>query len=402
VELSKFTVTTLLVLLALNLPTISANENELSIQVGARGDDASRGNLGVRTEIRTHLYRAIPAVLDYFWVGTILLNGAFVQFGYSFEPGYFCLKGSLLEGDSKCAGDFALLSDTDARWQWQYWPNAYGKDFYYEIGPMSSAGLNGTWHQYSIVAGSNHSVVFVLDQEQVAKMGFQLQPSEEPPMIVAEKVTASNELGDLGPVEFRNLEYLEEDGWHAVDSLVSLNSCGINTSCTVENAYGVSSEGPNQIIAGSRGEIRRSGQLLWTSGYVTLNITVHPKVQFHLVTIAGDQHLVGSAQARVPKGLFADVWLTTTSTQTDGLLGLMGAVDQFQGWTGYENLRNQSIRLLMDRNRSVQATWRTNLEPVAYTTSLALMFLVAILAWVALRLKKHSNKRTDYRRSNSV
>jgi len=402
VELGKFTVTTLLVLLALNLPTLSANDHELSIQVGAKGDDASRGNLGVRTQIRTHLYRAAPAVLDYFWVGTILLNGAFVQFGYSFEPGYFCLKGSLLEGNSKCAGDFALLSDTDARWQWQYWPDIYGKDFYYEIGPMSSAGLNGTWHQYSIVPGFSHSVVFVLDGGEAAKIDFQLQPSAEPPMMVAEKVTASNELGDLGPVEFRNLEYLKEDGWHAVDSLVSLNSCGTNTNCVVENPYRVSSEGPNQIIAGSSGEIRRSGQLLWTSGYVTLNITVHPKIQFHLVTITGDQVLVGSAQVKVPKGLSVDVWLTTTSTQTDGLLGLMGAVDQFQGWTGYGNSSDQSIRVLMDRNRSVQAIWRTDLEPVAYTTTLAVMFLVAILALMALRLKKHSNTRTNYRRSISV
>ena len=401
-DLTRFAVATLFVLLVLNLPTTSASENELSLQVGARGDDASRGNLGVRTEIRTDLYRAGPAVLDYFWVGTVLLDGAFIQFGYALEPGYFCLRGSYLGGNSKCAGDFALLSDSDARWQWQYWPDVYGKDFYYEIGPTGSAGPNGTWHQYSIVPGSNHSVVFVLDREEVTKIDFQLQPSGEPPMIVAEKVTASNELGDLGPVEFRNLEYLEEDGWHAVDSLVSLNSCGTNTNCVVENPYGVSSEGPNQIIAGSSGEIRRSGQLLWTSDYVTLNITVHPKIQFHLVTITGDQVLVGSAQVKVPKGLFVDVWLTTTSTQTDGLLGLMGAVDQFQGWTGYGNSSNQSIRVLMDRNRSVQATWRTNLEPVAYTTTLAVMFLVAILALMALRLKKHSNTRTNYRRSISV
>lgn len=397
-DLRKLVIATLFAIVVLNLPRISSSESQLSIQVGARGDDASRGNLGVRTEIRTHLYRAGPAVLDYFWLGTILLNGAFIQFGYAFEPGYFCLKGSYLGGNSKCAGDFALLSDSDARWQWQYWPSVYGKDFYYEIGPTGSAWPNGTWHQYSIVPGSNHSVVFVLDREEVTKIDFQLQPSGEPPMIVAEKVTASNELGDLGPVEFRNLEYLEEDGWHAVDSLVSLNSCGTNTNCVVENPYGVSSEGPNQIIAGSSGEIRRSGQLLWTSGYVTLNVTVHPKIQFHLVTITGDQVLVGSAQTKVPRGLFVDVWLTTTSTRADGLLGLMGAIDQFQGWTGYGNSSNQSIRVLMDRNRSVQATWRTNLEPVAYATTLIVILLVGILALIALRLKKHSDARVDYRR----
>jgi hypothetical protein len=217
-------------------------------------------------------------------------------------------------------------------------------------------------------------------------------------MILAEKVTASNELGDLGPVEFRNLEYLKEDGWHEVDSLVSLNSCGTFSNCVAQNPYGVASEKPNQIIAGSRGEIRRSGQLLWTSSYVTLNVTVHPKIQFHLVTITGDQVFVGSVQAKVPRGLFVDIQLMTTSAQADGLVGLMGAIDQFQGWTGYESSSNQSIRILVDRNTSVQTIWRTNLEPVAYTSTFIVISLMAILAFVVLRVRKHSHARADYRR----
>jgi hypothetical protein len=402
VDLKKLAVAILLAIIALNLPRISPSQSQSSIQVGARGDDASAENLGVRAQVQTHLYSADPAVLDYFWVGTTLSDGAFVQFGWALEPGQFCLKGALVNGEFRCDGASVLLSDSDARWQWQYWPNARGNDFYYEIGPARSAGLNGTWHQYSIAPSPNQTIRFLIDGEQVANANFRLESSKEPLMVVAEKVAAPNGLGTLGPVEFRGLEYLERDGWHAVDSLISLISCGLDTSCANVNTYGVTWEEPNLIIAGSGGQIRTVGQLLWTSSYVTLNVTVHSGVQFHISTVRGDHVFVGSAYTNVPKGMFADVWLTATRTRLSTPLGLFGAFDEFQGWMGYGNSSNQSIRVLMDRNRSVQATWHTNLEPVAYTTTLAVMLLVAILAFMALRLRKHLNARADYRWSLSV
>jgi hypothetical protein len=43
-------------------------QGQLSYQVGAWGDDASRGNLGVAAEIQTHAYDSYPGVFDYFWV----------------------------------------------------------------------------------------------------------------------------------------------------------------------------------------------------------------------------------------------------------------------------------------------------------------------------------------------
>jgi len=365
---------------------MSASQSQSSFQAGARGDDASRGNMGVRAGIRTHLYTASPAALDYFWVGTVLQNGAFIQFGYSYEPGYFCLKGMLVNGNFQCAGSFALLSDSDARWQWQYWPNLYGKDLYYGIGPTNSAGSNATWHEYSITSSNDGSLSFILDHEQVASAGFQLQPSREPPMLVAEKVTTSNELGSLGPVEFGNLSYLNGSGWHVVSSLVSLNGCGMSIACTTANPYGVSLEGPNRILAGSGGRIVQSGELLWTSDYVTLNITVHPDVQFHVTTIIGDQEFTTSADVKVPRDLFADVTLTTTNTRTNSLLGLMGAVDEFHGWAGYENSENQSMRILMDQNKTLQATWRANYGNAE--RNIASVFIITILTSLAFRLRK--------------
>jgi hypothetical protein len=374
---------------------MSTGESQLSFRAGARGDDASRGNMGVRAEIQTHLYRAGPAEFDYFWVGTVLQNGAFIQFGYAFEPGYFCLKGGFVNRNFKCDGSFVLLSDLDARWQWQYWPNTYGRDFYYEIGPLNSAGANGTWHQYSITSETDGNLSFLLDSQRVAEVGFQLQPSKEPPMLVAEKVATSNEVGSLGPVEFENLSYSKGNDWRAVDSLVSLNGCGTDSGCSTPNPYGVSTKGPDHIIAGSGGMILKSGELLWTSDYFTLNVTIRHDVQFHVTTIIRDQEFTTGANVKVPKNLFAEVTLTTTKIRTDGLLGLVGAVDEFQGWTGHESSRNESIRILMDQDRSLQATWRTNLGGVLYTSALAVVFLVAISGLAVLRLRSRSTRRTD-------
>jgi hypothetical protein len=114
--MQKWIIASLFVLLILNLPAMKA-ENQVSMQVGARGDDASRGALGVRAEIRTHIYDADPMVLDYFWVGAVLGSGAFVQFGYALEPGYYCLKGQLVNNVFKCLGESALLLNSEARWQ---------------------------------------------------------------------------------------------------------------------------------------------------------------------------------------------------------------------------------------------------------------------------------------------
>jgi hypothetical protein len=397
VDLRTIAAATLIAIVVLNLPRISTSQSQLSIQVGARGDDASAGNLGIRAQIQTHLYSADPGVLDYFWVGTILSDGAFVQFGYALEPGQFCLKGAFLNGEFKCDGASVLLSASDGRWQWQYWPDAHGNDFYYEIGPATSAGLNGTWHEYSVVPGSNRTIRFDVDQVQVADAGFRLESSREPLMVVAEKVANSNQLGSLGPVEFRGLQYLREDGWHPVNSIISLSSCGFGASCNYTNTYGVTLVQPNAIVAGSGGETHTSGQLLWTSSYVTLNVTVHPGTQFHVSTVTGDHVFVASAYTSVPKGMFADIWLTETRTRTNNILGLIGAVDEFQGWTGEESSRNATIRILMNRSVSLQASWHTDLFPALENLTILAVFSATLVILFFMSKRRRDNMRRPSR-----
>lgn len=383
----------ILALLVVNLPSVAVSENQLSLQVGARGDDASRGNLGVRAEILTDVYNATRLALDYFWVGTVLQNGAFVQFGYALEPGQYCLNGMFVDGEFLCMGGTEIITSLDPRWQWQYWPNLYSRDFYYEIGPAESAGSNGTWHLYSIAPSSIGSVTFTLDGVNVTTIDFQLTPSEEPPMIVAEKA-GSGEPGNLGPVEFRNMAYLKEDGWHLIDSLVSLSGCGINTSCRITNPYAVSVRGPNHIAAGSGIGVRKGGELLWTSAYVTLDVKVHPRVEFHITSISGDQVYTGNASVSVPKGLYVHVSLVEATIRADGLFGALGANDEFQRWGGDLNSANQSVLLLMNHDKALIATWRMGFVSLIMSVIL-LSALVALIVGLVVhsRLKKSSRER---------
>jgi hypothetical protein len=384
---SHFVCSLLVMLIFTSFSTELVAQNQQSNQVGARGDDASRGSLGVRAEIQTRAYDAEPMVLDYFWVGMIFEGGAFAQFGFSLEPGYYCLRGELVDGVFSCRGSSGLIPSKDVRWQWQYWPNLFGKNFYFEIGPTHSAGENETWHQYSIEPAPNGSLIFLFDQQQVAAIAFPHQPSEEPPTVVAEKVTASNQPGPLGPVKFRNLSYLKADGWHKVDSLISIKGCGINASCDNASPYGVSLEGPNQVIAGTGGRIQRGGELLWTSSYVTLNITVHPNFHFLVTTISGGQEFTGSAKVDVPKGLFANVRIQGTSAPAEGLQGFLGVVDNFQGWNSYKS-GNQSVRILMDQNKALQANWFTDYGGAARNVLIVSVLLVAMLGLIVVRFRR--------------
>jgi hypothetical protein len=48
---------------------------------------------------------------------------------------------------------------------------------------------------------------------------------------VAEKGSDTATFGKLEPVEFRNLAYLKDYGWHSVTELYTNVECGVNTNC---------------------------------------------------------------------------------------------------------------------------------------------------------------------------
>jgi len=324
-------------------------QGQMNIQAGAWGDEASVGNRGVRTEIRTHVYALNERDLgDSFWVGDNLDNAGFVQFGYQIEsPGRYCVRGQVVGGAQECSR-FDTLTDADARWFWEYFPNLKGADFYYGIGTFGSVGSNGTWHQYTITPSATGGWAFLLDGNQVDSIGFHWTHSKDRVYVVAEKVTSSTSPGPLGPVEFRNVAYLKDDGWHGVSQLYVLRGCGVSENCGPSVPYGVQLEGPNYIVAGSGMDLVKAGSLLWMKQGTILTIQVPLQVSVSVDDV--ERGLGPSVSLELANG--------THQVEVPSLMDLgNGTRLDFNSWSDGLTAANRTISLESDT--VLQATYVT-------------------------------------------
>ena len=57
--------------------------------------------------------------------------------------------------------------------------------------------------------------------------------------------------------------------------------------------------------------------------------------------------------------MLAYVSLIDTNVPSPGILGMLGAKDEFEGWVGEES-SNSSLQILMENNFVLQATWRSD------------------------------------------
>jgi hypothetical protein len=371
----------LLVFILVNsaLLTTALSQPIPTVQVGAWGDDASRNNLGVRVQILTHTYDAFPNTLDYFWVGDYLADGAFIQFGYSLQIGTTCLKGAIIRGQVNCLGSTEIIFGSDARWEWQYWPNREASDFYYQIGPEGSAGANATWHEYGIDAGQSGTYEFRLDGQVVTDSNFTTSRSSNPVLAVAERSPASsNDSYPLGPVAFKGLAYFDGTSWSESDDLVAIDNCGTGTACPLDS-YGSVSLGSDSFLTGSNVHGSSDGTLLWARSYLPLDVNVHPDVRFYITSASGTETYNGSVMISLPKNMLAYVSLVDTTTSTPGILGIIGAQDHFAGWEGAVESKNLTVPILMNSNNSITADWTTDLTvPWLLTMVLGTLLAVAL------------------------
>lgn len=234
-----------------------------NLQVGANVDVGLFGSMGVRAEIRLHIYHVSPLESDAFWVGAILNGGAFIQFGYELNTaGSYCSSGEVDPGTSfSCSIGVQFANGSEPLWFWEYFPENSSSHFYFGQGSLGSSGVNGSWHLYSIIPNSQSEWGFLLDGHQVSGASFPTTISRSI-FVVAEKITGSTQPGPLGPVEFRNLAYLKPDGWHFVSALYAIVGCGANSDC-IPISYGVCLEGANHFIAGTSIIQPLRGQTLW-------------------------------------------------------------------------------------------------------------------------------------------
>ena len=259
-----------LILIWFVMPRTIAAQPQYGIQVGAYGDDASKGNMGVGAEIRTSIAPPVGQdMADSFWVGDNLQNGAFIQFGYALSrPGYYCLYGETTGDQGRCLGSVEQLGFGDVRWFWEYWPNPTIMDFYYAVGPANSTGPDGSWHLYQVSPDPVNGWRFILDGHAVWNFTiFQAVKSRDPAYMVAEEITGGpSTSGSLGPVEFRNLQYRNNSRtWTRVTSLRAISRCGnTNSNCGLSIPYGVTALGPNDIIAGTGEQLTQTGVVLWS------------------------------------------------------------------------------------------------------------------------------------------
>jgi hypothetical protein len=150
--MGSFLVLLLLMLILLIQIETSYSSATYNLQVGAFGDGASVGSMGVRAEIRTHAYTVPSPEEDGFWVAENLENGAFIQFDYLLEhAGNYCSTGEMRAGVAfTCRVGYETVNGSEALSFWQYWPVANGSRYYYGLGRFDSVGVNGSWHLYGL------------------------------------------------------------------------------------------------------------------------------------------------------------------------------------------------------------------------------------------------------------
>ena len=118
--------------------------------------------------------------------------------------------------------------------------------------------------------------------------------------MVAEKTGTYQLVGSLGPVEFRDLEYLIQNGWQPVESLLAVRSCSSTQTCNLDQPYGVRMVG-DHVVAGSVDERPKDGELLWTSGFVTLNVVAHPNAHLAFGLMRGNNCSLIMRRLKFPK-----------------------------------------------------------------------------------------------------
>ena len=212
-----------------------ANQEHIYWQVGLTAGDEDRNATGFRATIVTTLpQRVSENTTNYFWVGSYLADGSFVQAGY-YVPAR----------DASHAGWFYCAFHAD------------GKEGPCVYGPLASVGANGAMHTYALESSGGSAPSgpvwrVELDGAEVGEFPWSAATSgANTPMIYAESsgFTAHAATSELGPVDFRGAMEIRTSG---TDTYTRPTHLFVTYSApNVCPPYGISSDGNGGVFLGS-------------------------------------------------------------------------------------------------------------------------------------------------------
>jgi len=216
---------------------------QVGVVAGGDGQHVS----AMRTRIRTHLPHTVAdKTTDYFWIGSYLADGSFIQIGYAI-PWY----------------------DAQPRWFFcAFDPN--GTKMQCPLGEPQSAGPAEAWHSYTLIATRvqpDHWLwVAQIDDHVIGSIPEQVGSTgvATPGVFVEQSAFAPHAAtNDLGPVEFSPAIEVVQGGASTTHFTAATTGNVAYSTLDVCPPYGVGLAGKNDVLLGTDLPCLPAGTYLW-------------------------------------------------------------------------------------------------------------------------------------------
>lgn len=310
-------------------------------QSGARAASVSASqNSGASVQIQTIQPQNISSGSMAFWVGENLANGAFLQIGYT----VFNRTGSVPNNctPTGCTGRQPVTAG-NAEWFYEYFPAGDNSSFFGSIGPDGSAGVNGTFMNYSFYSQGN-VWYFEVNGTVVGSADLGTGASGPyTPTALAEIANTSTASTYMLPVVFANLSAYKYGTFLPVQDAYGIVGYGTGSETRLANLYGVEEldNRVNYFAVGSGLPRSTNGTQMWNLGY--------------RLTVVSQYGNIASKASYIA--------YSTPTLSAPGLAAIgPGARAVFVGWTGsgrgaYTGT-SQSQQLFMSSNITEIANWQ--------------------------------------------
>ncbi|MEM3791605.1 MAG: hypothetical protein QXL16_02660 [Candidatus Micrarchaeaceae archaeon] len=245
--------------------TAYSSEAEYWFQFGAIAERSASFNYGAMVYIKT-VSQPVPKSGSLgFWVGETLSNGAFIQVGYLIQNQSGNYPSLCTELGCK---DYEYIPAGQPEWFYEYFPPGWTGGFLGAIGPVGSAGKNGTINRYGFYSIGN-TWYFQFNNETLGSEDLGTDNSGPYlPVAFGELANSSGAYSYINPVTFFNFSIYKYGTFIGVGSATAYIGYGVGSKTNVPDPYGVEEVGNkvNYFVVGS-GLPNNNGSILWEKGY---------------------------------------------------------------------------------------------------------------------------------------